>query len=174
MGYTANRTIQSLYDPAPLERAVDRLARAVGEDLTEEVRRRTPVAEPPPGWTPAEYAAHRQRSPGTMKASWRTGQVRPRRGEGGTEGVSVESYTDDLAAVFVEYGTKPRRIKAKGKLMAVPKPGGGIEYRRVVDHPGTEGVHMMRDALAEVNATWAERHGRREMERWAREQSGRA
>lgn len=172
MGFTSDGDLADLFDQAPMRRAVDRMARGVASLMHEEVQRRTPVASPPPGWSAAEYAAHRGRVPGSLRESWRTTEPAPVRQVGGTEGVAVEVVTDDYVGIFVENGTKPRRIepKRRGKMLAMPAAGGGMRFAPVVDHPGTQGAHMVRDGMADVAATWPERVGRDEVDRWAREQ----
>lgn len=163
-----------------------RMTEEVGELLTEEVTRRTPVADLPPGVT----EKMRGRAPGTLKESWETGPVERRRSPTGTEGRAVESYTMDPIAPHVEWPTRPHAIRprldrAPASVVATGRPRrmggdpqaalrfvnafGRVVYANEVWHPGTQGTHMMRDALAEIDQTWASRVGVPEVERWARE-----
>ena len=55
-------------------------------------------------------------------------------------------------ALFVEEGTKPHEIKAKGDGVLAfhwdhGPNGPGLYFFKSVQHPGTKGVHFMRDAL---------------------------
>jgi hypothetical protein len=133
----------------------------------------------------------RGRMPGTLKASWRTGDLERRRTVTGDEGTAIESYTEDPVAPHVEWPTRPHLIgpradRAPASVVATGRPRrmggdpraavrfinrfGQVVYAHEVWHPGTQGTHMMRDALAHVDATWEARIGRREVDRWAREQ----
>lgn len=180
-------SLADLFDQAPLVRSIDRLTRDVGEDLTDTVRRRTPIANLPPGVT----GEMRGRMPGTLKASWYTTDVERRRTIAGVEGRAIESRTDDEIAPHVEWPTmphiiRPSPLRAPASVVATRRPRrippdpqaalryvnrfGRVVYAHEVHHPGTQGTHMMRDSLAEIDATWPSRHGAREVRRWAREQ----
>jgi hypothetical protein len=173
-----------------MERAMDRTTSRVGDRLHSEVRRRTPVAAPPPGLSATQFAGSRGRAPGTLKASWRTGKVEKTRTATGLEGRAIDEYTEDPQAPHVEWPTRPHIIRpnpnrgaasviASGKpRRAGSDPGarlrfvnsfGRIVFAKEVHHPGTQGTHMMRDSLAELDASWRE-IGDEEMARWAREQ----
>lgn len=187
MPYAANARIEQLYDSAPMVRTLDRLTHRVGDRLTATVKRRTPVARLPPGVTPQM----RGRMPGTLKESWQTSGVERARSASGTEARAIESYTEDPVAPDVEYPTRPHWIRprpdrAAASVVATGKPRrmgddpgarlrfvnafGHVVYAAEVWHPGTQGTHMMRDSLAEIDATWVERDGAPEMRQWAREQ----
>jgi hypothetical protein len=190
--YSANADLQDLFAPEPLERSITRVTERVGERLTETVRRNTPVAVAPPGLSPTQFAGGRGRAPGTLKNSWQTSDVEHRRTAAGTPGRAIESYTLDPIAPHVEYPTRPHLIRPSkdrraASVLATSKrqraggdpqaalrfvnAHGRVVFANEVHHPGTQGTHMMRDALAEVDATWAETVGRDELERWALEQA---
>jgi hypothetical protein len=184
--------LNALFDPKPMERSATRMAKAVGDLLHDEVVRRTPIATLPPGVT----ALMRGRVPGTLRESWKTseveggGKLKPLN-KAQVDKRAVEEYTEDPIGPLVEWPTKPHVIRpridrAPASVVATGKPRGTVQdgrahlryvnrfgrvvYAKEVHHPGTQGVHMMRDALAEVDATWVSRVGHDETERWAREQ----
>jgi hypothetical protein len=191
MGYSANAALEDLFDVGPAERAAQRMTKRSGEALTDGAARRTPVAAVPAGLTPDQFAGGRGRAPGTMKKSWRTGSVEESRNLAGEERFGIDSYTEDPQAPHVEYPTRPHIIRpsparAPASVAHTGKPrrlgtdpaarlrywvGGREVFAAEVHHPGTQGVHMMRDSLTEVEATWVERVGAEEIERWAREQA---
>lgn len=191
MGYSANASLADLFDVGPAERAAKRMTRRAGEALTDGAGRRTPVAKPPVGLTADQFAGGRGRAPGTMKKSWRTGGVEHEVNATGVDRYGVDSYTEDPQAPHVEYPTRPHLIRpsparAPASVAANGKPrrpgtdpaarlrywqGGREVFAAEVHHPGTQGVHMMRDSLTEVETTWVERIGAEEIERWAREQA---
>ena len=53
-------------------------------------------------------------------------------------------------AAYVEYGTKPHRIEAKGRALRFVQHG-EIRFRRHVNHPGTKPTHFL-DEAATVGA----------------------
>lgn len=184
------KELPALFDQAPAVRFIDRLTKRVGDDITQEVTQRTPISQPPPGISEAEWAAHRGRAPGTLKASWYTGDLEHRKTATGVEGRAIESMTNDPVAPHVEYPTRPHLIRpsltrAPATVLASGNPRksgadpaarlrfinrfGRVVYAQEVWHPGTQGTHMMRDALTEVDSTWVERHGHEELGVWAKE-----
>lgn len=192
MPYAANADLQDLFQQAPAVRMIDRLTKRVGESMTDEVKKRTPVAAPPPGMSGTQFAGSRGRAPGTLRESWYTGDLERGRGVGGVERRSIESLTDDPVAPHVEWPTRPHLIRPS--LTRAPasvletgrarRPGGDpaaalrfigsngrVVFAREVWHPGTQGQHMMRETLTETDATWVERHGSEELGIWAREQT---
>lgn len=192
MGYSANADLQDLFDSTPMIRSIDRMTERGGELLLDEVVARTPIAKPPPGVSPTRFMGSRGRAPGTLRGSWRKGDVERTRGPAGQEGRAIDVYTDDPIAPHVEWDTQPHVIRprpdrAAASVVATGKPrrpgtdpmaslawigpGGVTRFAREVHHPGTKGVHMMRDAVAEVQGTWDDRFGRDEVTRWAREQA---
>lgn len=113
-------------------------------------------------------------------------------GPHGVPRFGIDSYTEDPVAPHVEWPTRPHLIRPRAdrraaSVLATGKPrrsggdpqaalawlgpGGVTIFAREVHHPGTQGSHMMRDALAETDATWVSRIGTPEVERWAREQT---
>jgi hypothetical protein len=156
MSYTADGQLADLWpEDLPSALAVE-TARRVAEELEERVAERTPVAEIPEAYS-GSYGSwigdRKGRRPGTMKRSWRRTPPRVRPGPS----VSVTVYNEDDRAQFVEWDTRPHIIRARnrGGLLRFPM-GSNFLYRRQVSHPGTEGVHMMRDSLAEMEIRWAE------------------
>lgn len=178
-----------MFDSGPLVRAVPRITGKVGDKLKAEVKRRTPIAELPPGMTPEK----RGRVPGTLRESWQNTDVqREQSRTPGGMARSIETFTEDEIAKFVEWPTRPHIIRprldrAPASVVATGKPRraggdpaarlryvnafGRVVYAAEVHHPGTQGVHMVRDSLAEIEATWVDEIGAREIEEWAREQA---
>jgi hypothetical protein len=192
MGYTANAEIQDLFDTKPLIEATRRIAKGTADLLHDEVVRRTPIAKPPPGMGGTSFAASRGRTPGALRRAWRTGDVVPTMAPTGGLRQVVEEFNDDEVFDLVEYDTRPhiirpRKDRAPASVLASGRPrlpgsdpraslawpgaGGRTIFAREVHHPGTTGVHFARDGIAAANAEWAERVGRPEMERWAKEQA---
>lgn len=192
MAYSANVPLQALFDPRPLERSLDRLTADVGELIEEEVRQRTPVATPPPGVSRSRFSGMRGRTPGTLRESWEVGDVERRRTRTGETGRAIEVFTEDPIAPHVEWPTRPHVIRPSAARRAAsvvetrrPRRAGSdpraalrwidqngrVRFAPEVHHPGTQGSHMMRDALAEVDGTWVARVGDAEVARWAREQA---
>lgn len=188
MGYSATAPLEAMFDAAPLERSCRRIAERSLELLHSEVKRRTPVGKLPPGVTAKMVG----RVPGTLKESWQTSGVDVGVSPGGTARFSGEEYTLDPIGPHVEWPTRPHVIRPRldrepASVVATRRPrrsghdpmarlrfvsmGGRVVYAREVHHPGTQGTHMMRDALAEVDASWEARVGQGEVERWAREQA---
>lgn len=189
MPYVQTIDFADLFDEAPMIAALRRTTARVGEKITEGARERSPVHVPPPG-QPKNYRG--DRPPGTLKGSWKTGDVDTSATVAGTPRFGVDSYTEDPVAPHVEWDTKPhlirpRKDRAAASVVATGKPRRGGEdpmarlrfinrfgqvvYAEEVHHPGTTGQHMMRDSLAHANATWVTDIGEEEMARWAREQT---
>jgi hypothetical protein len=156
MGYVG----EELVDLAPpLERAVRRVgergAKKVGEKLRADVRRFSPVAQESPEARASfesrtAWLAARRRRPGTLKDSW---VQQPTEELAGTRGlrfrVVVESF--DPVAPHVEWNTRPHIIRAKA--LSVPTRS-GMSFPAQVQHPGTQGVHMMSRAMLQAAGTW--------------------
>lgn len=170
MGYVGE-TLASLADPLAdgIDRMAARATREVGDDLRRRVRRHTPIAKPGAAEIMASYGsssawirARGGRTPGTLWESWRVGEVQVLLG-GRVR--SVEVYTLDPVAPHVEWDTIPHIIAVKrARALTIPTRGGMV-YAKVVNHPGTRGVHMMATALLEVAASWE----RTVASEWARE-----
>lgn len=161
MGYTGGSLIDAF--PDFIGEASDRIAERVGDELKEEVSYRTPVAEIPLAYLADRKAGGRSgwikdrkgRQPGTLKESWIVTPVEHR-----GELVTVSVETEDPVALFVEHDTRPHLIRAK-HLTPKGNPGylrfpqgAQFIFRHQVQHPGTSGVHMMRDSLAELEVRW--------------------
>lgn len=189
MPYTQSVDFKDIFSPVPMLAACRRTTGRVGEKITEGARDRSPVHVPPPG-QPKNYRG--DRPPGTLKESWRTGDVDTTATVAGTPRFIIDSYTEDPIAPHVEYDTqphiiRPRADRAAASVIETGKPRrkgtddrarlrfinrfGQVVYAAEVHHPGTTGQHMMRDSLADANATWAMDIGEEEMGRWSREQT---
>lgn len=187
MPYTATHSLADLFDVGPADRAARRMTARAGGAVTKGAARRTPVADIPQGLTADQFSGGRGRVPGYMKRSWRTGRVE----ELPAERYGIDSYTEDPVAPHVEWDTRPHTFgpspsRAPASVVATGKPrragtdpaarlrfyvGGRAVYAAEVSHPGTQGQHMMRDSLTEVELTWDSRIGGEEVLRWAREQA---
>lgn len=165
MGYHGGR-LASFGRPELMRDAQRRTVERVGPELHRRTVEHTPVAHPPPGHA-AEWLESRKRAPGTLKASWRVGEVTVNIAG---EVMSIDVYTNDRIAPYVEYPTVPHLIVPRnpgGVLRFWDKLGKTI-YATIVHHTGTRGSYMLTTALAEVAAMWRT-IGAEEMERWARE-----
>lgn len=165
MGYRGG-SLASFGRPDLMRDAQRRTVERVGPELHRRTVEHTPVAKPPPGHE-AEWLADRKRAPGTLKESWRVGEVRV---QVGGELMSIDVYTRDRIAPFVEWPTLPHIIvprNFRGMLRFWDSLGRTV-YATIVHHTGTKGAYMLTTALAEIAATWQE-IGADEMERWARE-----
>lgn len=192
MGYRANAELQDLFDEGPMVRSCKRIAERCAEKLKDGAARRTPISKPPPGVGQTEFAALRGRVPGTMKVSWYADSDVSITVINGTRRFSAEAATDDPQAPHVEWPTRPHIIRPRadrGAASVIATQGprrmgtdpearlrfvnshGRVIFASEVHHPGTQGVHMMRDSLAELDGTWVSTIGAEEVERWAREQA---
>lgn len=192
MGYRATNRLDEMFDSAPLHRSARRITARCIEALDDGAARRTPVAKPPPGVGGAAFAAQRGRPPGTAKSSWRHTDVDVGRSPTGVTRFSGEAYSEDPLMPLIEWPTRPHIIRprpdrAPASVRATRRPrragtdpaarlryvsrGGRVVYAREVHHPGTDGQHMMRDSLAELDGTWTSRIGEEEVRLWAREQA---
>ena len=178
-----------LFPQAPMLGAVRRTVARTGEAITDGAADRSPVAKPPAGVPGTVFAGRRGRTPGTLKESWETGDVEWGVGAGGVPSAGIDSFTEDPIAPHVEWNTKPHLIRpradrAPASVSVTGKPrrsgtdpmaslmwlgaGGRPVFASEVHHPGTQGVHMMRDSLQEAESTW-QAIGEAEMEVWAAE-----
>ena len=130
------------------------IAKAVGESIKEDAAERTPTAEMPlayffEGGSVRWIRDRKGRRPGTLKAKWEVGEP-----ELSAEGAEVEIRNTDPIAIYVEEDTSPHLIVAKrARFLRFPM-GTTFMYRRAVNHPGTQGQHMLRDAMAAGEADW--------------------
>lgn len=143
-------------------RTVDR----VGSLMLDRVILHTPVAKPPAPQIAEQWLAERKRVPGTLKASWRQDGIRL---EGSV--MSVDVYTHDSIARFVEFPTLPHVIVPKngGMLRFYAQGSGDLVYASIVHHTGTKGSYMLATTIGEVAVEWRA-IGAEEMERWAVDQ----
>lgn len=168
MGYSSQGSLERLADPELMRAAQRRTAERVGDRLLERTKEHTPVAKPPPG-AAAEWLAARKRAPGTLKESWKVGQVTVVLGR---EVMTIDVYTHDEIAPYVEWPTLPHLIipRSPGGVLRFWNKFGKTVYATIVHHTGTKGSYMLTTALAEIAALWLE-IGAEEMDRWAREQT---
>ena len=168
MGYTGGSLTDLVPSPASMDDAAKRTAQRVGELLQERVTEHTPVAQPPPGHYAEWLASRHGRLPGTLKESWKVGDVTVSQA---AHTYSIDVYTMDKIAPYVEWPTLPHLIVPRrpgGMLRFWDKLGNTI-YATIVHHTGTKGSYMMATAIAEVALLW-EAIGAEEMQAWAREQ----
>ena len=71
--------------------------------------------------------------------------VQPLPGQG--IGVSVVIGSNEQYAPWVEFGTKPHKIRARNAKVLAFQGAGGTVFRREVNHPGTRGARMFGDAM---------------------------
>lgn len=167
MGYTGGR-LADLWREEPIRETARRITDRVGEDLRARVAYHTPVASPPHFAVADEWLSERgMRYPGKLKRSWKVGQLDATIGG---ERMTIDVYTDDPVAPFVEWDCAPHLIlpRKPGGVLRFRNRFGDVIFAKVVHHPGTRGAHMMATAIAEVAASW-EAIGEEEVDRMARE-----
>jgi hypothetical protein len=137
------------------------------------VRRHTPVAKFDAAAAAsfddfdAWIQARRGRKPGTLRDSWKVGEVEVI--QAGGEIFRIDVYSLDPIAPHVEYPTIPHPIRARpGRVLSIPTPG-GMAYATVVQHPGTQGSFMLATTMQETAVEWQRIVARR----WRSETSGR-
>lgn len=170
MGYSAQGSLAGMVDLDLFREMQRRTVKRVGDELHRLTVEHTPVAKPPPG-VEAEWLAARKRAPGTLKESWKVGEVTI---DVGTESMSIEVYTRDPIAPHVEWPTMPHIIlpRRPGGWLRFWNKYGDTIYARIVHHPGTQGSYMLTTSLEEVRISW-EAMGGEELDAWAREQTAR-
>lgn len=164
MPYREDRPLSSLFRDEEVLDVAREITEAVGRRLLEVVMDYTPVAE--------DSFGERARAPGSLRRSWRSGDVR-------VDGrvFTVEISTDDPIAPMVEWPTRPHLIKPSASKEAIAEakfrakhPGstangpfarlrfrdrsGQVIYATMVHHPGTHGAYMMTRALATIDEEW--------------------
>ena len=176
MGWEAEGDLEDLYPENLAERAGFQITDALGTRFRDRVAMRTPVSRLPEAYK-GNFGAWIKdrggRTPRTLRDSWRRTAV-----QRSTHLVSahfVDVFTEDEIASHVEWDTEPHRIRAKmridprsGELRqgALRFPSGPVfRYAVEVWHPGTTGVHMMRDTQAELEAELIKEVGERELEK---------
>ena len=166
MGYRSNKRIEDLFDDKPLRRMQRRVIERTAEFARERAEFHSPVADVPEGVSAPEFVRSRGgRRPGTLKKSWRVGEVVVT--QGGAR-MTMEVYSIDPLAELVEFPTQPHLIVPKNAdgVLAFPM-NGRIVFAKIVRHPGTRGAFMLTTALREADAE-LERIAREELDLWAR------
>jgi hypothetical protein len=167
VSYRASGKLADFGLSEPMEAAAMRTAERVGQDLLERVKGHTPIAKPPPGHE-AEWLAARKRLPGTLRDSWKCGEVEVVN-NGRT--YTIDVYTNDRVAPDVEWPTRPHMIApAPGSMLRFWTSAGETVFARIVHHPGTQGSYMLTTSIAEVAVAW-QQIGAEEMDQWARDQA---
>lgn len=164
MPYRQQGSMADLLDDAPIDQAARRTTERVGHLLHERVTFHTPVAVLPPGGTIDERDGRR---PGTLKDSWKVGEMTVAM-DG--QGYSIDVYTDDPIAPYVEYPVAPHEIRPRRPdgMLRFRGRDGSVIYAKLVHHPGHFGAFMMATSLAEVAAQW-QAIGKEELDRAMRE-----
>lgn len=159
MGYTADGSLEDLFSEHFVSDAAEAMVDEVGTRLRGRVAMKTPVARLPEAYHGdfIEWIKDRGgRPPRTMRDSWRRTRV-TREGDL----LTVEVYSDEpmdsagrQKVDLVEEDTRPHLIRARNaKSLRYPQ-GPVFRYNVEVWHPGTQGVHMMRDSEAEIEVEW--------------------
>lgn len=166
MPYRSDKSIADLFDIGPMRRAKRAIVQRTGEYVRDRAAYHSPVAKLPEGLSTHEYIDSRGgRVPGTLKKSWRVGEVQI---DLAGDIMTVEVYSLDPIAELVEFPTQPHLIVPRnaGGVLAFPMNGRTV-FATIVHHPGTKGAFMLTTALAEGEAE-IERIAREEFEKWAR------
>lgn len=177
MPYTADGTLEHDLFPGVefIEETGKAMVDAVIDRWRDKVAFRTPVARLPEAYK-GDFEAWIQdrgfRTPRTMRDSWRRTTVFK-----DDVGHTAEVYSDEPIDIkgrqkvdLVEDDTRPHLIRAKPKIRINQRTGEVIGYqgslrfpmgahfmyRVEVHHPGTQGVHMMRDTELEIDVLWEE------------------
>jgi hypothetical protein len=167
MGYRSNDELADLFPERFVEDTSREITDRVGDRLRDGVAMRTPVARLPAAYKGdfEDWIGDRSgRPPRTMRDSW----VRTEVARVGDDILRVEVYSDEpldehgwQKVAYVEDDTKPHLIRAHlregGRQGSLRFPMGANFMLRVqVHHPGTQGVHMLRNSLAEMEVMWIE------------------
>lgn len=162
MAFTADRSFASLYDESFAHDVATEIADAVGDAMFDGARDKTPQANLPLAYKGdlASWIEDRGgRKPGTLRQRWRRTGVQGTPGSG----LKVTVWNPDPVARLVEWNTRPHAIRAKQRVRAdggtyqglLRYPQGPVfRYNVEVWHPGTQGQHMMRNTLAEIEVKW--------------------
>lgn len=153
MGYYADGNLADLVPEDYVYRAGHRITEACLGHLKGEVERLTPTAKIPEAYDGdhAEWVRDRAgREPGTAKRSWYASDI-----ERTPSGFSGFVDSDDYPTIiFIEDDTRPHEIRPKRATALRFPDGPNFRLAQRVWHPGTQGVHMMRDALADLEVRW--------------------
>lgn len=160
MGYEGD-SFEEMFEPRFVTDVGRDIVDQVGTRLLDRVQDRTPVAE-----LPAAYKGDLEswvedrggRPPRTLRDAWRRSEVLG----GAGHGLRVTVWNPDPVAPHVEWDTRPHAIRAhmrsgpNGPYQGSLRFPSGPVFRYAVEvwHPGTQGVHMMRDTLAEIEVVW--------------------
>jgi len=161
MGYHADGKLADLFPKDFVPDTAKAITDEVGTRLRDKVATKTPVARTPQAYKGdyVEWTADRGgRQPRTMRDSWTRTKVEENDdGSGFTVEVFSDEPVDDHGyqkVDYVENDTKPHLIRARNaKALRYPM-GPVFKYGVEVFHPGTQGVHMVRDSEAEIEAQW--------------------
>lgn len=162
MGYKQEGTLADDLFPAEFVPDTGKaITEEVGKRLRDKVAVRTPTARVPEAYKTdfAEWIADRGgRLPRTMRDSWTTTKVTRE----GSDIYRVEVFSTEKPidaegrqiVDFVEEDTRPHLIRAKNAKRLRFPAGPVFRYAVEVFHPGTQGVHMMRDGEADIDISW--------------------
>lgn len=161
MGFTPEGTLEHFFDPSYVDDVGKAITDGVGDRMLSGVKHRTPIADLPEAYRgdlPAFVEDRGGRVPGTLRDRWKRTPVTGRTGSG----LRVVVWNGDPVAEHVEWDTRPHLIRAKmragphGTYQGSLRFPSGPVFRHAVEvwHPGTTGVHMMRDTEAEIEASW--------------------
>lgn len=164
MGLELDRSFASLYNESFVHDVGYEIADQVGERMLDRIKDRTPTADLPAAYH-GDYASWIEdrggRKPGTLRERWRRTGVLGQPGSG----LKVVVFNPDPVAIMVEHETRPHLIRAKQRIREdgstyqgqLRYPQGPVfHYNVEVFHPGTQGVHMARDTMAEIAVVWTE------------------
>jgi hypothetical protein len=169
MGYRSDGDLAGLFPERFVHETSEQIADAVGDRFRDRVAKRTPVARLPKAYRGdfEEWIRDRGgRTPRTMRDSWTRSAVV----QTDASSFRVEVFSDEppdehgwQKVSYVEEDTKPHLIRAKVRPGPPPYQGSlrfphgaSFAFRIQVTHPGTQGVHMMRDTAAEMEVMWME------------------
>jgi len=105
MGYVEEGDIAEMFREEPVDELCDRLLRRGGDFLLERVRYYTPVQHVDDA---VEGLGGSTRAPGTLQRSWKI-----RFSDDSTDVLTLEVWTDDPIAEYVEWDTRPHEIRPK-------------------------------------------------------------
>lgn len=164
MGYTQVGSLAEDLFPAEFIPATGKaITEEVGQRFRNQVAIKTPVARPPEAYHGdfEDWILDRGgRKPRTMRDSWTTTVVT----RVGDDIFRVEVFSSEKPidaegrqiVDFVEEDTRPHKIRAKNAKRLRFPVGPVFRYAIEVWHPGTQGVHMMRDSEAQIDISWEE------------------
>ena len=149
MPFKSSRPLDEILDPEAVPVAMRRITGNVGDFMEREVKRNTPVDT-------SAFRDPNGRKRGTLRASIKRGPITRDRAR---DAYVVRVTTDDPIAEFVEWNTKPHRIRPRkpgGTLAFRNQKTGGMIFAKGVKHPGTKGAHMFALGAAKTEASVGE------------------